>query len=111
MLVSSHLLSEMELLADDVVIIAAGQLITQGPVDQILGVDGRRRAGAGPHAARRRSSPPRCRAAPWSRRTADGALLVTGVDAPAVGGPPCAPARAARAGRPNGPTSNRCSWS
>src|SRR3954466_16038733 len=30
-LVSSHLLSEMEILADDLVIIAAGQLVTQGP--------------------------------------------------------------------------------
>ncbi|WP_229403038.1 ABC transporter ATP-binding protein [Micromonospora okii] len=36
-LVSSHLLSEMQLLADDVVIIAAGKLVRQGPVDQVLG--------------------------------------------------------------------------
>src|SRR5262245_28838044 len=36
-LVSSHLLSEMELLADDVVIIAAGKLITQGPVERVVG--------------------------------------------------------------------------
>jgi ABC-2 type transport system ATP-binding protein len=36
-LVSSHLLSEMELLADDLVIIAAGQLVRQGTVDQIVG--------------------------------------------------------------------------
>jgi ABC-2 type transport system ATP-binding protein len=35
-LVSSHLLSEMELLADDVVIIAAGKLVRQGPVDTIV---------------------------------------------------------------------------
>ena len=35
--VSSHLLSEMEQLADDVIIIAAGKLITQGPVGQIVG--------------------------------------------------------------------------
>jgi len=35
-LVSSHLLSEMEILADDLVIIAAGQLVTQGPVDQVV---------------------------------------------------------------------------
>jgi ABC-2 type transport system ATP-binding protein len=34
-LVSSHLLSEMELLADDVVIIAAGKLIAQGTVGDI----------------------------------------------------------------------------
>jgi ABC-2 type transport system ATP-binding protein len=34
--VSSHLLSEMEQLADDIIIIAAGKLITQGRVDQIL---------------------------------------------------------------------------
>src|SRR5436305_9084653 len=36
-LVSSHLLSEMELLADDVIIIAAGKLVRQGTVDQITG--------------------------------------------------------------------------
>ncbi|MEE3918448.1 ATP-binding cassette domain-containing protein [Micromonospora sp. BRA006-A] len=35
-LVSSHLLSEMQLLADDVVIIAAGKLVRQGPVDQVM---------------------------------------------------------------------------
>jgi ABC-2 type transport system ATP-binding protein len=35
-LVSSHLLSEMELLADDIVIIAAGKLIRQGPVEEIV---------------------------------------------------------------------------
>ncbi|MCO8272199.1 ABC transporter ATP-binding protein [Actinoplanes sp. TRM 88003] len=36
-LVSSHLLGEMQLLADDVVIVAAGKLIRQGPVDEVLG--------------------------------------------------------------------------
>jgi ABC-2 type transport system ATP-binding protein len=35
-LVSSHLLSEMELMADDLVIIAAGQLVRQGTVAQIV---------------------------------------------------------------------------
>ncbi|GAA1414825.1 ABC transporter ATP-binding protein [Catellatospora coxensis] len=35
-LVSSHLLTEMELLADDVVIIAAGKLVRQGTVAEIL---------------------------------------------------------------------------
>jgi ABC-2 type transport system ATP-binding protein len=35
-LVSSHLLSEMELLAEDVVIIAAGQLVRQGTVREVL---------------------------------------------------------------------------
>ncbi|BCJ76882.1 ABC transporter ATP-binding protein [Catellatospora sp. IY07-71] len=35
-LVSSHLLSEMELLADDVVIIAAGRLVRQGPVAEVI---------------------------------------------------------------------------
>jgi ABC-2 type transport system ATP-binding protein len=35
-LVSSHLLSEMELLADDLVIIAAGQLVTQGTVVSVV---------------------------------------------------------------------------
>ena len=36
-LVSSHLLSEMEILAQDLVIIAAGKLVRQGTVEQILG--------------------------------------------------------------------------
>ncbi|GGQ39437.1 ABC transporter ATP-binding protein [Couchioplanes azureus] len=36
-LVSSHLLAEMQQLADDVVIIAAGRLVRQGPVDEVLG--------------------------------------------------------------------------
>jgi len=35
-LVSSHLLSEMEILADDLVIIAAGKLVTQGTVAQVV---------------------------------------------------------------------------
>jgi ABC-2 type transport system ATP-binding protein len=35
-LVSSHLLSEMEILADDLVIIAAGQLVTQGTVTSVI---------------------------------------------------------------------------
>jgi ABC-2 type transport system ATP-binding protein len=35
--VSSHLLSEMEQLADDIIIIAAGQLIKQGRVSDIVG--------------------------------------------------------------------------
>ncbi|HEX6497401.1 MAG TPA: ABC transporter ATP-binding protein [Micromonosporaceae bacterium] len=35
-LVSSHLLSEMQLLADDLVIIAAGRLVRQGSVEEIV---------------------------------------------------------------------------
>ena len=35
-LVSSHLLSEMALMADDLVVIGRGRLIEQGPVDQFL---------------------------------------------------------------------------
>jgi ABC-2 type transport system ATP-binding protein len=85
-LVSSHLLSEMELLADDVVIIAAGKLIRQGPVAEVLSsmttiaqvrvrtpqVDALTAALSGVPGA---SVTPR----------PDGTLLVTGVEAPAVG--------------------------
>ncbi|MEV4641570.1 ATP-binding cassette domain-containing protein [Actinoplanes sp. NPDC049548] len=39
-LVSSHLLGEMQQLADDVVIVAAGRLVRQGPVDDVLGAMG-----------------------------------------------------------------------
>ena len=35
-LVSSHLLSEMQALADDVVIVAAGRLVRQGAVTEVL---------------------------------------------------------------------------
>jgi ABC-2 type transport system ATP-binding protein len=83
-LVSSHLLSEMEVLADDVVIIAAGKLVTHGSVANV--VDGMAHAGL-----------VRVRTPQIEQLTAalgedasvqpgpDGALLVTGVDAPAVG--------------------------
>ena len=33
---SSHLLSEMQALADDVVILAAGRLVRQGPIAEVL---------------------------------------------------------------------------
>jgi ABC-2 type transport system ATP-binding protein len=36
-LVSSHLLGEMQQLADDVVIVANGRLIREGPVEEVLG--------------------------------------------------------------------------
>lgn len=82
-LVSSHLLSEMELLADDVVIIASGKLVAQGPVEQILsgttaGADVRVRT---PHADKLRAALDGAKV----RAGADGALLISGIDAPAVG--------------------------
>ncbi|MGW5670848.1 ABC transporter ATP-binding protein [Micromonospora sp. NPDC003776] len=84
-LVSSHLLSEMQLLADDVVIIAAGKLVRQGPVDQVIG--------SMAHGGRVRVRTPQAEELTVALReqpatvTADGhgALLVTGVDAPTVG--------------------------
>jgi ABC-2 type transport system ATP-binding protein len=83
-LVSSHLLSEMQLLADDVVIIAAGRLVTMGPMEQI--VDG---AAQGTQVRVRTPEPDKLVTElgvdASVRRTDDGALLVTGVDAPAVG--------------------------
>jgi ABC-2 type transport system ATP-binding protein len=83
--VSSHLLSEMEQLADDVIIIAAGKLIAQGKVDEILNQT--------TTAAVVRVRTPQADAltAELSRvggvvtANGDGALQVTGVDAPAVG--------------------------
>lgn len=84
-LVSSHLLSEMQLLADDVVIIAAGRLVRQGPVEQVVGSMAR--------SARVRVRTPQAdtlRAALENlSATVDvddqEALLVGGVDAPTVG--------------------------
>src|SRR5690242_15915848 len=83
-LVSSHLLSEMELLADDVVIIAAGKLVRQGTVTEVLD-------------SMANSTRVRVRTPDGEKLTAaldgqatvqpgeDGVLLVSGVDAPAVG--------------------------
>ncbi|MFI6782778.1 ATP-binding cassette domain-containing protein [Micromonospora sp. NPDC050276] len=84
-LVSSHLLSEMQLLADDVVIIAAGQLVRQGPVDQVLG--------SMAQGARVRVRTPQAEALTAALKaqsaTIDtdehGVLLVGGVDAPTIG--------------------------
>ena len=85
-LVSSHLLSEMEILADEVVIIAAGQLVRQGTVTDV--VDSMAHVGR----VRVRTPQPEelTKALATSDETTvttngDGALLVTGVDAPAVG--------------------------
>jgi ABC-2 type transport system ATP-binding protein len=83
-LVSSHLLSEMQLLADDVVIIAGGRLVTQGPMTEI--VDG---AAAGAQVRVRTPDAEKLiealGVAATVRRTDDGALMFVGVDAPAVG--------------------------
>ena len=84
-LVSSHLLSEMQLLADDVVIIAAGKLVRQGPVDQVIG--------SMAHGVRVRVRTPQAAELSAALReqaaTVDtdehGALLVGGVDAATVG--------------------------
>jgi ABC-2 type transport system ATP-binding protein len=83
-LVSSHLLSEMELLADDIVIIAAGQLVRQGTVSDVVD--------SMSHAGRIRVRTPQVEElikALGDEATVtangDGALLVTGVEAPAIG--------------------------
>ncbi|MET8150385.1 ABC transporter ATP-binding protein [Actinoplanes sp. NPDC049668] len=84
-LVSSHLLSEMQQLADDVVIIAAGRLIRQGPVGEVLG------SMAGASQVRVRTPQPAALAAALAAEQAavttlpDEALLVTGLDTARVG--------------------------
>jgi ABC-2 type transport system ATP-binding protein len=84
-LVSSHLLAEMQQLADDVVIIAAGKLIQQGPVDEVLG------SMNGAAQVRVRTPQPDELTAALSELNAgvtalpDGSLLVNGLDTAAVG--------------------------
>jgi ABC-2 type transport system ATP-binding protein len=84
-LVSSHLLSEMQLMAEDVVILAAGRLIRQGPVDEVLGS-----MGAAVQVRVRTPDPGRLTAAlaafnPVITPMPDGGLLVTGMATAAVG--------------------------
>jgi ABC-2 type transport system ATP-binding protein len=83
-LVSSHLLAEMQLLADDVVIVAAGKLIQQGPVDDVLGSMGAAQVRV------RTPQPDELTAAldplnATASRQPDGSLLVSGADAAQVG--------------------------
>ena len=84
-LVSSHLLSEMQLLADDLVIIAAGRLVRQGTVTEIVASS---QSGAivyvrtpQPEAVASRVAERGGSAAPM----ADGRIAITGLDAPTVG--------------------------
>ncbi|WP_306215293.1 ABC transporter ATP-binding protein [Actinoplanes sp. RD1] len=83
-LVSSHLLAEMQQLADDVVIIAGGQLIRQGPVADVL-------ASLSVHQVRVRTPRPAELTAALEKEQAevaelpDGALSVTGLDVARVG--------------------------
>jgi ABC-2 type transport system ATP-binding protein len=83
--VSSHLLSEMEQLADDVIIIAAGKLIAQGRMEQIL--DSRMGGGSvrvrTPHADALSNELRKAGAVITSNGS--GALQVRGVDAPFIG--------------------------
>ncbi len=83
-LVSSHLLSEMELLADDIVIIAAGKLVRQGTVTEVL--DSMAQSG---RVRVRTPDADKLIAALDGAATVetgdDGILLVSGVEAPAVG--------------------------
>jgi ABC-2 type transport system ATP-binding protein len=84
-LVSSHLLSEMQALADDVVIVAAGKLVRQGTVAEVLasmGGDGRVRV--------RTPEPEKLTAALRGTGATidadrDDTLLISGIDAAVVG--------------------------
>jgi len=83
-LVSSHLLGEMQLLADDVVIMATGKLIQQGTVDDVLG------SMSGAQVRVRTPQPAELIAALVALHATavsqpDGSLLVSGADAAAVG--------------------------
>ncbi len=83
-LVSSHLLTEMEILADDVVIIAAGQLVRQGTVTEVVG------SMANSGRIRVRTPQPEVLTKALGEEASvtvsgDGTLLVAGLDAPAVG--------------------------
>jgi ABC-2 type transport system ATP-binding protein len=102
-LVSSHLLSEMQALADDVVIVAAGRLVRQGPIREVVSsLAGADRVevistDAGALAAVLRST------GATVTTTGPGALAVTGLPVPAVGAAAHAAARGDRPDRRGGP--------
>jgi ABC-2 type transport system ATP-binding protein len=82
-LVSSHLLSEMEILADDIVIIAAGRLVVQGSVAEVID------STAGARMLVRTPKPEALIAelggAVKVTEAEDGALHVVGADGPTIG--------------------------
>jgi ABC-2 type transport system ATP-binding protein len=83
-LVSSHLLGEMQLLADDIVIVAAGRLIRQGTVDDVLGsMNAAQVRVRTPQPAELTTALKALNATVTAQ--ADGSLLVTGAQAAAVG--------------------------
>ncbi|MFI5911723.1 ABC transporter ATP-binding protein [Dactylosporangium sp. NPDC051541] len=79
-LVSSHLLAEMQALADDVVIVAAGKLMRQGPVAEVL-----RSVGGDARVLARTPEPDKLTAA---LRQAGGTVTAQGPDRLSVSGMP-----------------------
>ena len=84
-LVSSHLLSEMQLLADDVVIIAAGRLVSHGPVQTILDTAAQLRVRVRTPHAEALTKELAGHQEVTVTTAEDGALLVSGADAATVG--------------------------
>jgi ABC-2 type transport system ATP-binding protein len=86
-LVSSHLLSEMELLADDLVIIAAGRLVTQGTVASVVDsmADTGKTLVRTPDVEKLTAALEELDPAPTIVRSENGDLYVTGPDAVAIG--------------------------
>jgi ABC-2 type transport system ATP-binding protein len=83
-LVSSHLLSEMQILADELVIIAAGRLVTQGTVEGIvdsMAASGRTLVRSPETAKLVAALGPEARVAPGN----NGDVYVSGVDAVTIG--------------------------
>ncbi|GIF24691.1 ABC-2 type transport system ATP-binding protein [Actinoplanes tereljensis] len=83
-LVSSHLLGEMQVLADDVVIVAAGKLVRQGPVDEVLGSMGTTQVRVRTPQAAELTTALSALGATVAPQ-ADGSLLVGGAEAAAIG--------------------------
>jgi ABC-2 type transport system ATP-binding protein len=83
-LISSHLLAEMQHLADDVIIVAEGQCIARGPLSDVVGG-----LTGPPRTLVRTSDVARLQAALGDHATiapaADGAVCVTGVDTQTIG--------------------------
>jgi ABC-2 type transport system ATP-binding protein len=83
-LVSSHLLAEMQLLADHVVVIGRGRLLADEPLDRLIGRSVRERVLVRSPDAGRLAELLAGRGAALER-TGDGELTISGVGAPVVG--------------------------
>ena len=87
---SSHLMSEMAQTADHLLVIGRGRIIADASIEEFINRNAAPSVQVRAVRAGRPGRRPEPCAAPWSSSRPDGALVVTGLDAAAIGAVACA---------------------